>query len=233
LNAPVNGTATVDELRVYRTDLTDSQLQSLYTIGTENALQDELDGYWATDAIPFSGANKQLGGATAGALADATHDADALRDARHINHASGEHLTDLGTDIGIPRRGGESDDKYRARIKSTIIAAQSRGTADDVIDAAAGIVETDAERIELDTRYDTDPATVFVYIKTADLDDTLLTAQEVETLLGDAVFAGHRVRVRTQGTTVFRVTDDASTNDPDNGLTSDSVSTGGELVSDA
>lgn len=224
--------SAVDEPRVYRTALTVDQVESLHEIGSELTAATAVRNSWENAGIPLRGANRQLGGALAEEKATIRRQLDFLREARHINDAAGEQLDDIGAIAGIARQEDESDDKYRARIKTTLIAARSSGRFTDILQTTAAIVEADTDRIELETQFDSDPGTAFVYVRTADVEDSVLTVTEIQELLNDAVLAGHRVEVIAQGATPFTVINDAQVNDPDHGLTSDAISTGGGLVSD-
>lgn len=158
-------------------------------------------------------------------------DANEIKKDRHIGTVSGESLDHMGDLIDVPRKTGESDDKYRRRIIGEVAASVSRGTWDSVAQAAARIVDGEAdEDLELNTRYDSNPATVFVSIDSDVLGDSPLTDSEIADILGKAVAAGHAVESRERGT--LRLKSDNLDFTEDEGLTSDSISTGGTLSSD-
>jgi hypothetical protein len=223
----------VDDVRLYRTGLDESQLRGLFEIGAEHNSLLRLKQSWGSDAIPFRGANRRFAGTLAERDDTIFRHLDAIREARHIGDAAGVQLDRIGKLVGVRREEDERDARYRARISGTAIAGRSSGTFNDLLRATATIVETSESRVELQTEFSTDPATAFVYVRTADLQDSALTTSDLKSILEDAVLAGHRVEVIEQGANPFTVINDTQTNDPDKGLTSDGISTGGGLVSDA
>lgn len=226
------GYAYVDDVRVYRTALDIEHVDNLHELALASSGAEFMREEWENDGIPFRGANEQLGGALAESDMETFRQLDAIREARHIRSAAGRQLDRIGAIAGINRKEGESDGKYRARIKATMIASRSDGTFEDILNATASILETDTERVEIQTSFDSDPAEAFVYIRIVDVEDTTLTASEIEDILQNTVVAGHEVTVVEQGSNPFTFIDESMANNPERGLTSDSMSTGGGLVSD-
>jgi hypothetical protein len=227
----LNDTA-VDEPRVYDRALSKEEVVGLYGVSNELNAISALKQVWDNDGIPFRGNNIRLAGALAENSQHALRQLDWIRESHHIDDAAGEQLDDIGRVAGISRKENERDAKYRARIKGRLVAGRSSGTFDDIIRAAATVVETSIDRIELQTDFSVDQATCQVYLRTADLNDAELTITEVTEILKDVVIAGHDIEVIEQGSDPFTVRSDTQANDPDLGLTSDSISTGGGLVSD-
>lgn len=226
------GYGYADDVRVYRRNIGRASAEDLHTMGAENTFSDEVGDAWSNDGMPFRGSNEQLGGALAEPFSQTTRELDAIRDARHIDSAGGRQLDDIGQSAGVRRKESESDAKYRARIKATLTAAGSSGTFRGILNSTARILETDKRRVEVRTEFSSDPATAFVYVQASDVESSELTAAELTDVLKDTVLAGHDIEVTKQGENPFEIIDDTMTNDPDRGLTSDSISTGGGLVSD-
>lgn len=222
----------VSDFRIYSTALSDEHVQSLYEMGAMHLWSDNVADAWSNDGIPYRGGNKRFGDTFAEAHAYYARQLDYVLDARHIGDAAGEQLDKLGRGFGIRREQNESDERYRARIKGTLIAGRSDGSFDDIADAAAEILGTETTNVALDADYIASPGQCTLTVQQSDLDDSALTASDVSTILEDVVLAGHRIQVQTQTDTPFTLTDDSTPNDPALGLTSDSISTGGELIED-
>lgn len=126
----------------------------------------------------------------------------------------------------------EKDAKYRARIKARMIAGRSSGTFNDLLHATASIVGTSIDNIEITADYVSDPGKAFVHVPSSAINQAELTATEIKNILNDAVPGGHRVSVIEEGSEPFELINDTMTNDPAEGLTSDSITSGGGLVSD-
>lgn len=155
---------------------------------------------------------------------------EAIYEQQHISTATGEDLERFGDLVGVSRRSGESDEGFRARIKANFAASTTLTTWDDFAEFAASVLETDINKIDLQTDYEVQPATIRIISDSSVYEDTTLSNTDLVDVLGSGVPAGHEVLVEEIGT--FRVKSDGTTDDPDKGLTSDSISTGGTLSSD-
>lgn len=149
---------------------------------------------------------------------------------QHVDSATGKELDQFGELVNVERKTGEGDDKYRARIKAAFRASTMGATFDQFVEFCANILNTDITNLNFRTNYGARPATVNVGADPSVYDSVNLTDAEVRDLLGEGVPAGHEVRVLEGGT--FRLIADGQTNDPDKGLTSDSISSGGTLAAD-
>lgn len=226
-----NGHGYVDDVRMYVRSVR-SHISGLYAIGNEHQSLDEFGEAWDNPGIPLRGNNLDFGGALGEEDDQILRQLDFVTESHHIDDANGEQLDRLGEAAGVRRKETESDARYRARIKATMAAGRSSGTFEDIITAVAVILETSTDEIEVQQQFDTDPATAFVYVRGSALDESPLTAGDVTTIVKDVVLAGHDIEVIEQGANPFTVIDDTMVNDPEKGLTSDSISTGGGLVSD-
>ena len=157
-------------------------------------------------------------------------DLENIFDQHHINTATGDDLNKIGDLINLDRKSGESDSKYRARIKSKFRAATIGSTFDQFTQYVASVLNTDLDNVDILTNYGNDPAVVSVAVQSEVYDAVDLTASEIQNILGDGVPAGHEVSTLEDGT--FRLKADGDGDDPDKGLTSDSISTGGTLATD-
>jgi len=153
-----------------------------------------------------------------------------IYDQHHVNSATGDDLEKIGDLVNVRRQTGESDNRYRARIKGKFRAATTDTTFDQFVEFTASVLSTEISNVEFLTSYGARPATVDVAADTSVYDGVDLLPSELTDILDDGVPAGHRVRVLERGT--FRLKADGDTDDPDKGLTSDGISTGGTLAAD-
>jgi len=99
-----------------------------------------------------------------------------------------------------------------------------------VYESSALSAQEISENIDISTNYSGNPATVSVFANPQVYESSALSAQEISEILGGGVPAGHSVNAQESGT--FRLISDGESNDPDKGLTSDSIETGGTLAAD-
>lgn len=233
-----NGFGFVDDMRVYRRSLSETQDENLFEIGTEHQSIDDIQHQWDNDGLPYiKGIGNARLASTLGEEKDyVNRQLDRIRQSHHINDASGKQLDAIGNVANITRRTDESDSVYRARIIATMAAGRSAGTFEDLLKTTATVLDTTEDRIFIEEAWQSDPtggiATARIYVRTADLNDAALSTADITSLLKDSVPAGHDVKVLERGANPFTLTDDQSANDPSKGLTSDSIATGGSLVSD-
>lgn len=155
---------------------------------------------------------------------------EAIRRSHHIDTATDEELDEFGKLVQLDRKAGESDEKYRARLKVKFRVGNIGTTFDDFTEFASVLLDTNIENIEFITDLAATPATAQISAEEEIFDSVSLTRQEVGEFLGEAVPAGHAVDIIQQGTFALKV--DGEADDPDLGLTSDSISTGGTLSGD-
>jgi len=151
-------------------------------------------------------------------------------DSSHIDTASGDNLDKLGDLVNISRKTGESDAAYRARVKAEFRAATIGTSFEEFIEFVAVVLDTNPDNVDLFTNYGGRPAVVDVYTNTSVYNNAALTSTQLKDVFGSGVPAGHEVRVIENGT--FQLKVDGDTDDPDKGLTSDAISSGGTLAED-
>lgn len=234
-----NGYGWIDDVRIYRTSLSLQEDDALFDLGATRQMVDAVGTAWDNHGLPFfRGQNNEILGST---LAEqkgyVRRQADAILEARHIQHAAGGQLDRIGEVAGIRRNENEGDDHYRARIIATMSAARSRGTFEDLLNTVTTILDTTDQRVTIERQWDSQPtagiATAEIFIRATDIENIELTTAEFTSILKDTVPAGHDVEVTEQGANPFTVRNDSQANDSSLGLTSDAISTGGGLVSDA
>ena len=154
--------------------------------------------------------------------------AELIYNAHHINTAAGEDLDRIGQFVGVKRQSNEVDSRYRTRIKARFRAATIEPTADNFTEFVAAILATDIDNFTLILQQFRPE--VIISAQSEIWEQNNLTAETVVDILESGVPAGHAVNVQEQGT--FRLKVDGEVDDPDKGLTSDSIETGGTLASD-
>jgi hypothetical protein len=157
-------------------------------------------------------------------------DLEKVYDEHHINSADGESLDKFGALVNAPRKDGESDNKYRTRIKAEYAKARTDTDFDSFIQFVSAILDTGTENFDLLTGYDQNSATVTVSADPSLYDEINLTVNEITDILGGGVPAGHEVIVQERGT--FRLKSDGDFDTAENGLTADNIETGGTLAAD-
>ena len=96
------------------------------------------------------------------------------------------------------------------------------------------MLDADEDDVEVFTNYDSHPGAVFFAAQEELYEQSEIGIPDIQRFADRVVPAGHRVELETLGT--FRVTDDQTIleegHDPDAGLTSDEIETGGTLAED-
>lgn len=157
-------------------------------------------------------------------------DLEDIYDQHHVNSATGDDLDKIGDLVNVDRKTGESDSRYRARIKGQFRASTIGTSFDEFAEFTASVLSTELDNIDFLTSYGARPAAVSVSAQSSVYESVDLNASEIGDILDDGVPAGHEVRVLEGGT--FRLKKDGDTDDPDKGLTSDAISSGGTLAAD-
>lgn len=153
-------------------------------------------------------------------------DLEDVYDAQHINSATGGELDRLALLIGLDRLSGETDDKFRARIKAEFRAGNIGTTYNQFTEFSASVLDTDINNLT----FSTDPALVTISADSNVYSSINIAASELEDVLGSAVPAGHEVAIVEEGT--FEVKKDGASDDASEGLTADGIQTGGTLSAD-
>lgn len=150
--------------------------------------------------------------------------------AHHIDSAEGKELEEFGKLVNTPRNSDEPDSKYRARIKAEFAQSKTDTDFDAFVEFVATVLDTDVSNITFITGYEQRPANVTVSADQEVYNNISFTGEEIADLLGGGVPAGHEVSARIRGTFILK--EDGDLNTPENGLTSDSINTGGTLAAD-
>lgn len=114
-----------------------------------------------------------------------------IAQSHNIDAATGATLDLYGMLVGVDREENESDDSYRTRIKGNGFIAVGDTTTNEMMQLTKLLLDTDYANISFNTDLASDPATFKVEASSSVVNDSPLTASEVESLLTDAVPAGH------------------------------------------
>ena len=199
------------------------------------AIQD-IENEWYNLGISFfRGSNmNKLMLALSSQLDRITDEVWEIYEQQKIETATGPQLEKLGRPVGVRRRTGEDDATLRARIQTEYRIQSIEGTTEELIEFMIAMLDADEEDIEIFTNYDAHPGAVFFAAQKELYDQSQIGIDDIQDFADRVVPAGHRVELETLGT--FRVTDDDTLieqgHDPDAGLTSDEIETGGTLAED-
>lgn len=153
-----------------------------------------------------------------------------ILDGRHLSTATGKELDRIGELGNVLRKDGESDDKYRARIRAKLTAGNSSATFDDIALFITTTLSVDPEGVTISTDFATSPTAVITEIDYDDLDGLQITDTEFSDIVATLVPAGHTTRVTATGT--FELSSESYTPPSGTGLTDDSGTAGGTLSGD-
>lgn len=137
-----------------------------------------------------------------------------IYDAQHINTAESLMLEELALPVNLPRKSGESDDKYRERIKLAYRLHFVEGTYDEIAEFAIALLGTD--EFDLIEDFGAKPATLELSAPQQSYENSVLTLQEAKDFLSQTVVAGHRIILTQSGSFLLR--GDGDPNVPENGL---------------
>jgi hypothetical protein len=146
----------------------------------------------------------------------------------HINSATGAELDQFGELVNVERKTNGSDNKYRARIKAFFRASTIGTTYNQFTEFVAETLNSDIQNFTFTTPHTNQPATVVVAAQGSVYQSVGFSNEEIVELLSKGVPAGHEVTVVEGGT--FSLKSDGDGDDPDKGLTSDSIETGGTVA---
>lgn len=185
---------------------------------------------WDNGGIAFAEGTNTYGlvSALLHQAARVSYDAAGISSATHIDTASGEALDKIARLVQLDRKDGESDAKFRARIKVKFRVGNMGTTFDEFSEFTATVLDTDVDNVAF--ALDGHEAAVQITADSQVYDNSPMTRAEVKQFLEEGVPAGHEVVITEAGTFLLKVDGEADT--AENGLTSDSISTGGTLASD-
>jgi len=126
---------------------------------------------------------------------------DETYDEHFVGTASGQRLEAHAEEVGLNRRGGETDRELRIRVQVAKVAATTSTTLDEFARALQVIFGSAAQTATVDAV--AGEAAVEVTIPEAALEATPLGAGTVENLLQSTTSIGEGVRVRVEGSFSF------------------------------
>lgn len=164
---------------------------------------------------------------------DDVHDADLqdLFDAVHLDTATGQQLDEIAKGAQIRRKQGESDDKFRQRIRTEFRASTTGTTFDETVRFLSVMLDTDVKNVQLSDD-DSEPQLLLVELFGEDINESVLTESEIVQYTKRVLSTCADTSVRSRGT--FMLTSDATgqVDVATHGLTVDGKDVGGTLTRD-
>jgi len=149
---------------------------------------------------------------------------------QHIATATNSSLDKFGQLLGVTRKAGESDVKFRARIRAIFAASIDSSTHTEIVELFATILNVSVEDIDLDYNISEEPVAVMSIPSNA-IEQSALNVIDISELANVVVAASHRVDVVEEGSFAMRGVEDE--NDPSKGLIAAGGTGGGTLSSGA
>jgi len=147
---------------------------------------------------------------------------------QHIATATNSSLDKFGQLLGVNRKTGESDQKFRARIRAIFAASIDSSTHTEIVELFATILGVSVNAISLEYNVSDEPVAI-MSLPTDAIENSTLNVTDITELVNSVVAASHRIDVVQRGS--FTVRDAAETNDPTKGLIAVGETGGGTLAS--
>jgi hypothetical protein len=135
-------------------------------------------------------------------LAFISDDCVEITKAHHIDEAVDGELDNMGALQAVHRHTGEEDPAYRLRIKAAFRASISTTTHEDVLEFITTVLQVPGERIGIDWLPSV-PGTAQVSVYETDLENALISAEQLATYATQVVPAGHKIIIQIRGTFRF------------------------------
>jgi len=201
---------------------------------------DLLEESWDNNALPIyeRTQNWKFLDALSEEIRCAFDDIESIRETFYVGTATGENLEKVGDYVNVRRRDGESDKKLRGRILAQATAGASGATYNELVKLIQAITDLDRDEVQLLVPYQNgnnqNPSTLRVGLPGGVPNSIYSTDDEFVEVVEQAIKAGGEVEANLDpiDSTVFKVKADGDVDDPDNGLTSDNISSGGILAGD-
>jgi len=143
-------------------------------------------------------------GALIAALASEFEDFEAtLKDvdvAKFVDTATGARLDRLGDVFDVDRETGESDDKYRIRIKVALRELLSSGTVQEIKSAIAVLLDVDESEVVIDEPYDVESARIDVGVFESELEEREISIAEFDDFVDGLAAGGVGIQTFALGT---------------------------------
>lgn len=111
---------------------------------------------------------------------------------QYVDAATGIHLDRIGDFVMVSRRRGESDQRYRARLKVQLRVLVGGGTLEDIKEASSTLLALPSSEIEIREEFDVEPARYVMVLDEGVLADAGVTAEEFVDVINTISAAGVR-----------------------------------------
>jgi uncharacterized phage protein gp47/JayE len=125
---------------------------------------------------------------------------DAIYNERYIETATGDRLDRLGAPVGVERKTGETDAKFRDRVRAGYLIAISDGSFEAIAKVAVALLDADPGQVTLEGPPATDGGAARIEVADELVNNSPLTLSEISDELTRAAVLGHRVEVLTTDT---------------------------------
>lgn len=176
-----------------------------------------LQNQWSNDGVPLDADSniKRLLRSIATALDYFDERLQEVYTQNNVVTATGGSLDNIGYLANVPRKTGESDDRYRLRIIATVWSSLSGATFDEVAQFISFVLDTDVRDIDLHS-VDHEPL-VYVDADGSLIEDSPFTGEEIADLANRIIPLDHNCILRLRGD--FRFKDIGVEDDPSKGFT--------------
>ena len=125
---------------------------------------------------------------------------DEIYDNRFIDTARGRELELLGGNVGVPRKTGEPDDKYRIRVKAGFARASADTTFENFANIVLSVLQTDKSNVEITTP---NPKVARIKTTSAVVDASPFTTEEIIEMLDESLEMDAKTEIEVQGSFSF------------------------------
>lgn len=189
---------------------------------------------WENDGIAFyKGANTYaFMYAFLGLFDELESNLQEVKDGHQLATATGDELDKIGYMVGLNRKSGESDEKFRVRIQTRFRVNFTGSSYDEITEFITTIMNVSPDTIDFVTNYSGEPGTLTVQGTGDVFSQSILTPSEISDFASQVAPAAHRVVLEEQGSFAL-IGDQDPVQDYDTGLTGDSdLTKGGKLSGD-
>lgn len=172
----------------HATSVQDAMAPSL-TVSDSHTVHDEETEYYKSVTVK-NGATLTVNGELVAEEVTANGTIEGDGRARLSSEFLLERLAEHGKMVDLPPREGESISHYRSRLLAEYASVSSKGTPDDVIEAAANILDSDIEDIGYQLPTNATNGNINAALPARALDDADLSPSQVVTILDRIAAAG-------------------------------------------
>jgi len=138
-----------------------------------------------------------------------------IKNAHFVDNATGKSLEYLAQLLNTSRLSGETDEHFRARLKTQFRRYANSTTIKELKEIVSAVLGTLTTRVAINELWDYEPASFDVWVFLQDLEAAGITVDELKEILDSIKPAGVRLTAKRFGTFEYRTAADIS--DPTKG----------------